>query len=279
MLHGNGIFDLKFMVNVGIEIPCMKRFGLHNFYRFFFLGFLVCFPCPEVKYIREPCAAVESPIFISPNKDIDELPTIHTWKMLPLAPQALNFQKMEHDKVVVANIVYFHPEPWGDDLIWLFFFQAGLVQPPTRWWFPILETPNLKNNYGTTPKRWRLVFGAMMLTKTYMGVARSPSILSRWCFPDPQLRTIWDMRGAWGFGTGPSARTIACWKRTTASAAVAFGFSSTIYVQGCVFWKVEHEDGWVKNVKTPWNWTVFFCILGRYCYYLIVYPLLSVAII
>ena len=62
-------------------------------------------------------------MFISPNKDIDELPTIHTWKILPLAPQALNFQKMEHDKVVVANIVDFHPEPWGDDLIWLFFFK------------------------------------------------------------------------------------------------------------------------------------------------------------
>ena len=48
------------------------------------------------------------------------------------APQALNFQKMEHDKVVVANIVYLHPEPWGYDLIWLLFFSNGLVQPPTN---------------------------------------------------------------------------------------------------------------------------------------------------
>ena len=37
MLHGNGIFDLNFMVNVGIDIPCMKRLGYTISRGFFFL--------------------------------------------------------------------------------------------------------------------------------------------------------------------------------------------------------------------------------------------------
>ena len=95
MLHGNGIFDFIFYGK------CRYRYSMHEaiwvtqFLQFFFGGFWYVFvslspPCPEV---REHCAAFESPIFISPNKEIDESPTIHTWKMLPLAPQALNFQK------------------------------------------------------------------------------------------------------------------------------------------------------------------------------------------
>ena len=31
--------------------------------------------------------------------------------------------------VVVSNIFYFHPEPWGTDPIWRAYFSNGLVQP------------------------------------------------------------------------------------------------------------------------------------------------------
>ena len=34
--------------------------------------------------------------------------------------------------VVVSNIFYFHPDPWGNDPIWRSYFSNGLVQPPTR---------------------------------------------------------------------------------------------------------------------------------------------------
>ena len=106
---------------------------------------------------------------------------------------------------------------------------------------------------------------------------RSPSILSRWFFPDPRSQNDLGHAQLWGFGTGPSARTIVCWKRTTVCAAVAFGFSSTQYVQGCVFWKVEHEDCWGKNVKTPWKWSALFLYV-RAILLLLVYPMLPVAI-
>ena len=32
--------------------------------------------------------------------------------------------------VVVSNIFYFQPDPWGDDPIWRAYFSNGLVQPP-----------------------------------------------------------------------------------------------------------------------------------------------------
>ena len=31
-----------------------------------------------------------------------------------------------------SNIVYFQPDPWGNDPIWRSYFSNGLVQPPTR---------------------------------------------------------------------------------------------------------------------------------------------------
>ena len=31
-----------------------------------------------------------------------------------------------------SNIFYFHPDPWGNDPIWLIFLENGLVQPPGR---------------------------------------------------------------------------------------------------------------------------------------------------
>ena len=33
--------------------------------------------------------------------------------------------------VVVWNIFYFHPDPWGDDPFWRTYFSKGLVQAPT----------------------------------------------------------------------------------------------------------------------------------------------------
>ena len=33
--------------------------------------------------------------------------------------------------MVISNIFYFHPEPWGNDPIWRAYFSNGLVQPPT----------------------------------------------------------------------------------------------------------------------------------------------------
>ncbi len=32
--------------------------------------------------------------------------------------------------MVVSNIFYFHPDPWGNDPIWRSYFSIGLVQPP-----------------------------------------------------------------------------------------------------------------------------------------------------
>ena len=38
-----------------------------------------------------------------------------------------------HSWVLVSNIFYFHPEPWGDDPIWRAYFSNGLI-PPTSFW-------------------------------------------------------------------------------------------------------------------------------------------------
>ena len=38
----------------------------------------------------------------------------------------------ENEQVVVSNIFYFHPDPWGNDPIWRAYFSDGLVQPPPR---------------------------------------------------------------------------------------------------------------------------------------------------
>ena len=129
---------------------CRYRYSMHEaiwgtqFLHVFWM-FLVCFcflvsPLPWSEGTLRSCWI--SHFHLSPNKDVHALPTIHTWKMLPLAPQALNFQKMEHDKVVIANIDYFHPLPWGDDLIWLIFLQMGWFNHQQDDGFPMLETPN-----------------------------------------------------------------------------------------------------------------------------------------
>ena len=38
-----------------------------------------------------------------------------------------------HHQEMVSSILYFHPEPWGDDPIWRSYFSDGLkLKPPTR---------------------------------------------------------------------------------------------------------------------------------------------------
>ena len=103
MLHGNGIFDLNFMVNVGIDIPCMKRLG-YTISRGFF------FPClPLTLKSGNLAQLLDLPFSSLPTKILmNYLPFTHG-KCYPWPSKPLNFQKMEHDKVVVANIVYFHP--------------------------------------------------------------------------------------------------------------------------------------------------------------------------
>ena len=39
-----------------------------------------------------------------------------------------------------SSILYFHPEPWGDDPIWRAYFSDGLVQPPTSTWLSAYHT-------------------------------------------------------------------------------------------------------------------------------------------
>ena len=38
--------------------------------------------------------------------------------------------------LVVSNIFYFYPDPWGNDPIWQSYFSNGLVQAPTRYLCP-----------------------------------------------------------------------------------------------------------------------------------------------
>ena len=45
------------------------------------------------------------------------------------SPRSCTWQKGGGFKMIVF---IFHPEPWGDDPIWLIFFQRGWLKPPTR---------------------------------------------------------------------------------------------------------------------------------------------------
>ncbi len=62
---------------------------------------------------------------------------LHKVDMLSWGFPKLSFDVEKNDlksihMVVVSNIFYFHPEPWGNDPIWRAYFSDGLVQPPTR---------------------------------------------------------------------------------------------------------------------------------------------------
>ena len=99
----------------------------------------------QIQYIT--CICNLNPYTFIINYDTDQTPTVGSlptgglWD--PSRARGKNLEsavvqvlrwlgemKIKH-WVMVSNIFYFHPKPWGSDPIWLSYFSDGLVQPPT----------------------------------------------------------------------------------------------------------------------------------------------------
>ena len=92
---------------------------------------------------------------------------------------------------MVSNIVYFHPDPWGNDPIWRIctYFWNGLKPPPTsshpcNWW----KTPWLVNHFKIPGYQGLVKFSQVVRTAILWPSKWSPT--KRWFSTEIVIKTM-----------------------------------------------------------------------------------------